>query len=166
LIGYDCPGDEPTQPFSVAINAFALQKAILFARTGTYNIQVSSVDPATPVSFQMDAQPFDVTRQTETAIISAATGRFPDILKVVTNPTSVAPTQWNQNPVKIVISQITSDQGEYTGNSAVLYGYYLQPFGQQLQYYLNTQQSTQDFRLGTCGISIAIDEAHSLITAG
>jgi hypothetical protein len=166
LNGFECPGDTPDQVITVTLNAMARSMITVVTSTGSYNVQIASVDPATPVSFQRDRQTFDSNRKTESFLMSGETERFPGIEKVVTNPTSSTPTQWAQNPIKISVLQITSDQGEYTGNSAVLYGYYLKPYGQELQFYLDVGQSTQNFNSGQCGVKISIDEVHSTIVVG
>lgn len=74
-----------------------------------------------------------------------------------------SPTVPDQNPIKMVISRITSDQGEFTGDTAVLYGYFTQPYAQGLGFYLNQAQSQRSFSYGVSGIQCTIEGAQIIV---
>ena len=166
LYGFNIPGAPPTVEVQIPIIAIYSAVMKLSAVSGTYSVDIKSVDPATPVSFQLDEQKFDPKRQEEFFYLSSTSGRFPNNVAVTTHPTSAQQTNWGQNPIKVVISRITSDQGEYTGNNAVLYGYYFGDYGQDLNFFLDEGQSMKDFVVGESGLTINIDQAHSSIFVG
>ncbi len=166
LYGYACPGEPPTNLVSVPIVAMNSPSFTLVAETGTYTVQVTSVDPATQVSFQMANQPYNESQTSEQFRLSSVLESVSQISSITTYPTTIAPTQWAQNPIKILIQAVTSDQGEYTGQSAVLYGYYLGEYGTNLQFYLDQSQSSTNFSPGRCGIPININEGKAVITIG
>jgi len=134
----------------------------LIAKQGAYSFVISSCNPAQPVSFQLGDQPYDSSRLEDGGYLG---GRYNTVASLVTFPgPPYEATQPNQNPIKLVVFQITPDQGEFTGNSAVFYGYYLQPYGQGLGFYLNQEQSQQNFQYGSSGIPVQINEIAPSIT--
>jgi hypothetical protein len=139
------------------------------AKSGTYAITVSSVNPTDQVSFQVGDQPYDSKRLEDFARISANGGTpqpTPKNTDIVAHPTDGEPTQWDQNPIKLVVQAITSDQGEYKGDSAVFYGYFLGKNASGLNFYLNQAQSQQGFKFGTAGVPAVIDQLAPAITVG
>lgn len=130
------------------------------ARTGTYNVTVSSVDSDKPVSFQIGKEAYDPLRVEDSAEISSSGGTpspTSSDVSIVIHPTDPSPTKWNQNPIKLVVQSVTSDQGEYTGNSAVFYGYFLASNGGGLNFYLNQEQSQAGFQYGQAGVPANIN---------
>ena len=133
---------------SVAVASFQLN-----ASDGTYTYVVSSCNPQQPVSFQIGDQPYDPTRLSEGGNLG---GRFPSLSTSNVFPAVPVPTTYNQNPIKLIVSAVTSDQGEFTGNSAVFYGYFLLPDAGGLGFYLDAQQSQRNFQYGSSGIPSSI----------
>ncbi len=133
---------------SVAVASFQLN-----ASSGAYTYVISSCNPQQPVSFQIGDQPYDSTRLSEGNSLG---GRFPTLATINVFPAVPVPTTYNQNPIKLVVSAVTPDQGEFTGNTAVFYGYFLQPNAGGLGFYLNTEQSQQNFQYGASGIPSSI----------
>lgn len=122
----------------------------------TYQFTISSCNPEQPVSFQVGNEPYDPTRLYQSGSIG---GLSSSVVTIVTFPQNPVPTTWDQNPIKLVVYQITPDQGEYVGNSAVFYGYYLQPNAGELGFYLNQEQSQREFQHGQSGVVATINEA-------
>ncbi|HET9956388.1 MAG TPA: hypothetical protein VFQ61_17890 [Polyangiaceae bacterium] len=140
----------------------------LRARSGAYSISVSSVDPSAPVNFQIGGQPYDSNRTNDSARLSAGetpSGGAP-ALTIIMHPSDDQPTQWGQNPIKLVVQAVTSDQGEYTGNSAVLYGYFLGENANGLNFYLDQSQSQANFQFGKAGVNTTIDQSMPAIAVG
>lgn len=84
-------------------------------------------------------------------------GIYPSSLSAMAVSYNMEPTIPDQNPIRIRIFRITSDQGEFMGDSAVLYGYFCRPCAQGLGFYLNQQQSQRQFIYGTSGIDCTIN---------
>ncbi len=129
---------------SVAVASFQLKAA-----SGAYTFLISSCNPQQPVSFQIGDEPYDPKRLSEGGNLG---GRFPSLATINVFPAVPVPTTFNQNPIKLVVSAVTSDQGEFTGNTAVFYGYFLQPNAGGLGFYLNQAQSQRNFQYGSSGI--------------
>ena len=140
-----------------------LASFLLSANSGAYAYTISSCNPSQPVSFQIGNEPYDPKRLTQSGYVG---GRFGSSVTIITFPQVPVPTTWNENPIKLVLSAITSDQGEFTGNTAVFYGYYTQPNAGGLGFYLNQAQSQRNFQYGTSGVVVAINEAVPSIAAG
>lgn len=162
----DCsnPGETGNTPYQLPIVTFPAVPVEFVAVSGAYSIVVSSVDPSAEVSFQLNQQPFDKSRQSVTFSAAADAPGTSNLASVTPNPTSTAATLPDQNPIKVVISQVTPDQGEPLGNTAVLYGYYLQPNGEGLQFYVNEAQSEKCFKPGQVGIDVTIDPVNLTIS--
>ncbi len=141
----------------------ALASFLLSANSGAYAYTISSCNPAQPVSFQIGNEPYDRTRLTQSGNLG---GRFGSALTIVTFPEVPVPTTWDQNPIKLVLSAITSDQGEFTGNTVVFYGYYTQPYAGGLGFFINEAQSQRNFQYGSAGIAAAINESAPSIAVG
>jgi hypothetical protein len=135
----------------------------LTASSGSYQFTVSSCNPEQPVSFLIGNEPYDPNRRSESGYLG---GRFPTSLSIVTFPQVLTPSTPNQNPIKLVISSITSDQGQPTGNTGVFYGYYRQPNARELNFYLNQEQSQHGFTYGFSGITASINNTIPAITVG
>lgn len=136
----------------------------LIGQRGAYSFVISSCNPEQPVSFQLGDQPYDPSRFEDGGYLG---GRYNTIATLVTFPAPpYQATQPDQNPIKLVVFEITPDQGEFTGNSAVFYGYYLQPYAGGLGFYLNQEQSQKNFQYGQCGIPTVINEVAPSITLG
>ncbi len=133
---------------SVAVASFQLNVI-----SGSYTFAISSCNPQQPVSFQIGDQAYDPKRLNEGGNLG---GRFPSLTTINVFPAVPVPTTYNQNPIKLVVSAVTSDQGEFTGNTAVFYGYFLQPNAGGLGFYLNAEQSQRNFQYGTSGIVSSI----------
>ena len=129
---------------SVSVASFQLQTS-----SGAYSFFISSCNPQQPVSFQIGNEPYDSKRLGEGGDLG---GRFPSLVTINVFPAVPVPTTYNQNPIKLVVSAVTSDQGEFTGNSAVFYGYFTQPDARGLGFYLNQGQSQRNFQYGASGI--------------
>ena len=140
-----------------------LASFLLTANSGAYAYTISSCNPAQPVSFQIGNEPYDPTRLTQSGYLG---GRFGLSVTIITFPQVPEPTTPNENPIKLVLSAITSDQGEFMGNTAVFYGYYTQPYAGGLGFYLNQQQSQRNFQYGTSGIVSVINESKPSIVLG
>lgn len=136
---------------------------LLTANQGTYTYTISSCNPAQPVSFQIGNEPYDPTRLSQSGYLG---GRYGLKLSIATFPQVPVQTTVDQNPIKLVISAITSDQGEFTGDTAVFYGYYTQPYAGGLGFYLNQAQSQRYFQYGTSGIASSINESAPSIALG
>lgn len=104
---------------SVSVASFQLQDA-----SGAYSFVISSCNPQQPVSFQVGNQPYDAQRLSEGGSLG---GRFATLATINAFPVVPVPTTYDRNPIKLVASAVTSDQGEFTGNNAVFYGYFTQP---------------------------------------
>lgn len=136
---------------------------LLTANSGTYQFTISSCNPAQPVSFQVGNEPYDPTRLAQTGYLG---GRFGSTVSIATFPQVPVQTTPDQNPIKLVVTAITSDQGEPTGSTAVFYGYYTQPYAGGLGFYLNQAQSQRYFQYGTSGVPAVINEAAPSIALG
>lgn len=79
-------------------------------------------------------------------------------VQVLTTPSNPVKTTPDENPIKLDVASITADQGEFTGNSVVLYGFYLQPDGKDLGFYINQKQSMNNFVPGEAGLSVGFDK--------
>ena len=140
---------------SVSVASFQLQAA-----SGAYSFVISSCNPQQPVSFQIGDQPYDSKRLSEGGNLG---GRFAALATINVFPAVPVPTTYNQNPIKLIVSAVTSDQGEFTGNSAVFYGYFTQPNAGGLGFYLNEEQSQRNFQYGSSGIPASIIAGFTLI---
>lgn len=132
------------------------------AGSGTYHIEVYSVNRADQVNFQLAGQAYDYDRLEDSTFISECGGTpFPSSKDacITCHQVHGKRTERDQNPIKMVVQQITPDQGEYLGNSAVFYGYFLDDSGHELNFYLNQEQSQRDFKYGITGISTEIDQS-------
>ncbi|MBC8009905.1 MAG: hypothetical protein H7067_07390 [Burkholderiales bacterium] len=136
---------------------------LLTANSGAYTYTISSCNPAQPVSFQIGNEPYDPTRLSQSGYLG---GRYGALLSIATFPQVPVPTTPDQNPIKLILTAITSDQGEPTGSTAVFYGYYTQPYAGGLGFYLNQQQSQRYFQTGMSGIAAAINESAPSIAVG
>ncbi|KYG01898.1 hypothetical protein BE21_55715 [Sorangium cellulosum] len=124
---------------------------------GSYTFQILSCNPQQPVSFMLPNQTYDPSRLQDSGDIGVR-GSI-RIINVTTFPRIAVPTTWNQNPIKLIISTVTTGEGDYTGNSAVLYGYYLGYGGDGLGFYLNQEQSTTAGQYGRSGIDCGINNS-------
>jgi hypothetical protein len=129
---------------SVPVASFQLN-----ATSGAYTFVISSCNPQQPVSFQIGGQRYDPKRLGAGGNLG---GRFPSLSTINVFPSVPTPTVHEQNPVKLVVSAITSDTGEFIGNTAIFYGYFLQPNAGGLGFYLNEAQSQKNFQYGATGI--------------
>ncbi|WP_437576235.1 hypothetical protein [Sorangium sp. So ce887] len=120
------------------------------ASRGSYNFEMSSCNPQQPVSFMLPSQAYDPNRLQDSGNLGVMGGIR--IVSVTTFPRIAIPTTWNQNPIKLVVYAVTTGKGEYTGDSAVFYGYYLGYGGEGLGFYLNQEQSTTAGQYGRAGI--------------
>lgn len=129
----------------------------LNANHGSYNFEIISCNPQQPVSFMLLDQAYDPSRLQDSGNLGVMGGVR--IVNVTTFPKIAVPTTWNQNPIKLVIYAVSTGEGEYFGNSAVLYGYYLGYGGDGLGFYLNQEQSTRNGQLGRAGIDCGINNS-------
>jgi hypothetical protein len=136
---------------------------LLTADSGAYTYTISSCNPAQPVSFQIGDEPYDRTRLIQSGYLG---GRYGLKLSIATFPQVPAQTTVDQNPIKLVLTAITPDQGEPTGATAVFYGYYTQPYADGLGFYLNQGQSERYFQSGVSGIVASINESAPSIALG
>jgi hypothetical protein len=116
----------------------------------SFSYTIQSCNPSQPVSFS----PTDPNCHELSGYLG---GRYPCSLAGMVVSYNTAPTVPDENPIRIKIFRITSDQGEFTGDSAVLYGYFCQPYAQELGFYLNQQQSQRQFSYGVSGINCTIN---------
>ncbi len=136
---------------------------LLSVNSGTYTYTISSCNPAQPVSFQIGNEPYDPNRLNQSGYLG---GRYGSQLSIATFPQIPVQTTVDQNPIKLVLSAITPDQGEFTGDTAVFYGYYTQPYAGGLGFYLNQAQSQRYFQYGASGIPSAINNTRPAIGLG
>jgi hypothetical protein len=123
------------------------------APDGSFSYTVTSCNPDQPVSFD----PVDPECHEVSGYIGASFGgRFPVSADIMAISYNEEPTKFDRNPIKIEIARVTPDQGEFTGDTAVLYGYFLQPYAQGLGFYLNQEQSQKAFKYGCSGIDSSI----------
>ncbi|HAJ80586.1 MAG TPA: hypothetical protein DCO75_12545 [Fibrobacteres bacterium] len=133
---------------SVPFSSFTIS-----APDGSFSYNLTSCDPDQPVSFD----PVDPDCHKLSGYVGAGFGgRFPASVSLMVISYNKEPTKRDQNPIKLEIFRITPDQGEFTGDSAVLYGYFLEPYAQGLGFYLNQEQSQKGFKYGSSGIDCSI----------
>ena len=128
------------------------------AKTG-YAYTLSSCNPLRPVSFMVGDQPYDTTRQRVEGFVGPG---YP-LACVNVFSEDPSPTAWDQNPIKLEISNIISSTGKSMGNSAVFYGYFSGAFASGLGFYLNPAQSKSYYQPGSAGIYSSINHAFPAI---
>jgi hypothetical protein len=133
---------------SVPFSPFTLR-----ANRSAYSCVVTSCNPGVPVTFQTGNEAYDPTRVQGGGYLG---GQYPSTSQVTAFCDNPVPTTWNENPIKLVVYEITSDQGVFRGNTAVFYGYYLEPRSGGLAFYLNQEQSQTNFQYGRSGIPSTI----------
>lgn len=122
----------------------------------SYQLYFSSCNSEVPVSFANN-QPFDSSGK-ELVVYMLDTDESNCVNINIYSDTD-KPSKLDENPIKLVISEITCDQGEFMGNSAVLYGYFSGDNAEKLEFYLNEEQSKSEFQYGENGIEVTIDNS-------
>ena len=70
---------------------------------------------------------------------------------------NLEPTERDKNPIRLVVWRLT-DEGRFSGDMTVLYGYFGMPNAEDLGFYASEQQSMEQFTPGTAGVRCAIEE--------
>lgn len=119
------------------------------APNGCFYYSLISCNPNQPVSFELTKDCPSIS-----GFVGAGfSGKYPSIVHLSVKSNNTEPTVWDQNPIKIVLSRVPPDRAEFSGETAVLYGYFLKPYAQGLGFYLNSSS----------GINITIE--NNVITA-
>ncbi|SFR67645.1 hypothetical protein [Anaeromicropila populeti] len=132
----------------------------IVAEQNTYQFVLSSCNLEVPVTF-MGVKPGDEPGKDEYMNYLGAGFILSEDITIFCSNTE--PTKEDENPIKLIIRKIEATEGEPTGDTAVLYGYFLEPEASGLNFYLNEEQSQSGFEYGKAGIDCSYDEESNTI---
>jgi hypothetical protein len=112
---------------------------IVCENNSSYQFNVLSCNPQDPVLFKYKKKKAKKDWHNELNEYIGGPSKGPSKFVISTKREMDVDTKIDENPIKIEVMSITSDQGEPTGNSAVLYGYYTV---ERINFYMNREQST------------------------
>lgn len=109
----------------------------------SYQFNIKSCNPSDPVMFKQKKKKGKKEWKNELNEYIGGPARGSDKHIIETKRTDGVETKFDQNPIRVEVMSITSDQGEPTGSNAVLYGYYMMDGDKQkINFYWNREQSS------------------------
>lgn len=146
------------------VKAMVFSEFSINAKTSAYQVILSACNPCQPMKIQVADE---ICGMSTPEIVKYVGMDIPTqltrYLDATVFPEYPQKSRENENPIKIEIHQITSDTAEFTGNKAVLYGYFSDDAGENLNFFVNTEQSEKKFHQGISGFEVHIDTSENTI---
>ena len=132
---------------------------IVCENDSSYQFNVLACNPEDPVLFKYKKKKGKKDWNNELNEYIGGPSKGPNKFIISTKREMKDDTRMDENPIKIEVMNITSDQGEPTGNSAILYGYYtVEGTKERINFYMNREQSTANLNF-----TVTINQDDSLI---
>jgi hypothetical protein len=120
---------------------------VVYAPHGRFGFDLSSCNPEQPVFFD---QVHRDLKHVSGTLEHGSEAAYPACSY------NLEPTEPDKNPIRLVVWRLASD-GQFTGDTAVLYGYFDEPSAEGLEFYVNQEQSMEQFAPGTAGVGCTIE---------
>lgn len=129
---------------------------IVSKNSSSYQFNIISCNPECPIKFKLDTKKKSKKWKNELTEYIGGPSKGTSPLIVSAKRSEAGESKLDENPVKVEVMRITSDQGEPTWNNAILYGYYTEK--SKLNFYLNKEQSTPNL-----DFTVTINQENSTI---